>query len=51
MIQVDTMTWRRLRNHFDFHPPQIIYLKGKGETVVYRLVGPTAAKSPEPAPN
>ena len=39
MIQVDTTTWRRLRKHFDFHEPQTIYLKGKGETVVYRLVG------------
>ena len=40
MIQVDTMTWKRLRHHFDFYPPQTIYLKGKGETVVYRLIGP-----------
>jgi adenylate cyclase len=39
MIQVDVTTWRRLRNYFDFHEPQTIYLKGKGETVVYRLVG------------
>jgi adenylate cyclase len=39
MIQVDVTTWKRLRNHFEFHEPQTIYLKGKGETVVYRLVG------------
>ena len=39
MIQVDETTWRRLRNHFDFHEPQTIYLKGKGDTVVYRLLG------------
>jgi class 3 adenylate cyclase len=39
MIQVDTTTWRRLRNHYAFHPPQTIYLKGKGDTTVYRLIG------------
>lgn len=39
MIQVDVTTWRRLRNHYDFHDPQTVYLKGKGETVVYRLIG------------
>lgn len=39
MIQVDEITWRRLRDHFDFHEPQTIYLKGKGNTVVYRLIG------------
>jgi class 3 adenylate cyclase len=43
MIQVDVTTWRRLRNYYDFHDPQTIYLKGKGETVVYRLVGRKAA--------
>ena len=39
MIQVDVTTWRRLRNYYEFHEPQTIYLKGKGETVVYRLAG------------
>jgi adenylate cyclase len=39
MIQVDTTTWRRLRNHYEFYPPQTIYLKGKGDTTVYRLIG------------
>jgi len=39
MIQVDSTTWRRLRNHYEFHPPQTIYLKGKGDTTVYRLIG------------
>jgi len=39
MIQVDETTWRRLRGQFDFHEPQTIYLKGKGDTVVYRLIG------------
>ncbi len=40
MIQVDETTYRRLRDCFDFHPPQTIYLKGKGDTTVYRLIGP-----------
>jgi class 3 adenylate cyclase len=39
MIQVDTVTWRRLKDRFDFHDPQTIYLKGKGETEVHRLIG------------
>jgi class 3 adenylate cyclase len=39
-IQVDSMTWKRLRQHYDFQPPQTLYLKGKGETVVYRLLAP-----------
>ncbi len=43
MIQVDAMTWRRLRNGFAFQAPQTIYLKGKGDTVIYHLVGPLDA--------
>ncbi|MCK9285819.1 MAG: adenylate/guanylate cyclase domain-containing protein [Rhodocyclaceae bacterium] len=39
MIQCDVTTFRRLKDHFQFHEPQTIYLKGKGEMVVYRLVG------------
>lgn len=39
MIQVDATTHRRLKEHFDFHEPQTIYLKGKGETEVHRIVG------------
>jgi len=39
MIQVDAMTYRRLQSHFDFHAPQTLYLKSKGDTVVYRLAG------------
>lgn len=38
-IQVDATTYRRLRDWFEFDPPQIAYLKGKGETAVYRLTG------------
>lgn len=39
MIQTDAATHRRLTGRFDFHPPQTVYLKSKGETVVYRLIG------------
>jgi adenylate cyclase len=39
MIHVDQTTWRRLRERFDFNAPQTIHLKGKGDTVVYRLMG------------
>jgi len=39
MIQVDDLTFRRLRGQFEFHEPQTLYLKGKGNTVVYRLIG------------
>jgi class 3 adenylate cyclase len=46
MIQVDTMSWRRLRQCYDFHEPQTLYLKGKGETIVYRLMGRKAVTTP-----
>ena len=39
MIQVDVTTYRRLRNRFEFEAPQTVYLKGKGDTTVYRLQG------------
>ena len=38
MIQVDEITYRRLAEHFIFNEPQTLYLKGKGNTVVYRLI-------------
>ncbi len=38
-IQVDATTWRRLRENYEFLAPQTIHLKGKGETVVHRLLG------------
>ncbi|MBS0323684.1 MAG: adenylate/guanylate cyclase domain-containing protein [Proteobacteria bacterium] len=41
MIQCDVTTFRRLQNRFLFHEPQTIYLKGKGEMVVHRLIGKT----------
>ena len=39
MVQVDETTYRRLQHCFDFHEPQTIYLKGKGNMVVYRAIG------------
>lgn len=39
MIQVDETTYRRLSDTFIFNEPQMIYLKGKGDTTVYRLIG------------
>lgn len=39
MVQVDETTYRRLEQRFDFNPPQTIYLKGKGNMVVYRAIG------------
>jgi adenylate cyclase len=39
MIQCDTTTYNRLLPKFDFHEPQTIYLKGKGNMTVYRLIG------------
>ena len=38
MVQVDEATYRRLAQRFDFHEPQTIYLKGKGNMVVYRVI-------------
>jgi class 3 adenylate cyclase len=37
-ILVDTTTWRRVRNEYDFEGPQTIQVKGKGEITVYRLL-------------
>ncbi len=39
MIQVDQATYRRLRDRYEFLEPQAVYLKGKGNTTVYRLTG------------
>ena len=38
MIQVDVVTWRRLKDKFEFEPPRTVLLKGKGETQVYRVL-------------
>ncbi|PKO72233.1 MAG: adenylate/guanylate cyclase domain-containing protein [Betaproteobacteria bacterium HGW-Betaproteobacteria-14] len=43
MIQVDGITWRRLKDRFDFHEPQTIYLKGKGNMEVHRMIGRKSA--------
>lgn len=47
MVQVDERTYARLRDRFAFHEPQTICLKGKGNMVVYRLIGRRASP---PAP-
>ncbi|MFZ1446901.1 MAG: adenylate/guanylate cyclase domain-containing protein, partial [Candidatus Dechloromonas phosphoritropha] len=44
MVHVDETTYRRLADRFEFREPQIIYLKGKGNTPVYRLVGPLSGR-------
>ncbi len=49
MIQVDATTYRRLKDRFDFYEPQTIYLKGKGDTEVHRLVGRKGAGNGAPA--
>ena len=38
VIQVDKMTYSRIRDHYAFEPPASIHVKGKGEMVMYRLV-------------
>jgi len=43
MVQVDETTYRRLCERFDFLEPQTLYLKGKGNMVVYRAVGRKSA--------
>jgi len=47
MIQVDQATYRRLRDKYEFLEPQTIYLKGKGDTTVYRMIGRLAARQRE----
>jgi class 3 adenylate cyclase len=46
-IQCDTTTYHRLAASFDFHEPQTIYLKGKGNMTVYRLIGRKGATAAE----
>ncbi|MNC91152.1 Adenylate cyclase [compost metagenome] len=51
MILVDTVTYRRVRESFQFEGPQMVNVKGKGELAVYRLVGrvgqaPAAPQNP-----
>ena len=37
MIQVDKTTYNRIKHDYAFEPPATIYVKGKGEMVMYRL--------------
>ena len=39
VIQVDKTTYNRIRYDYTFEPPATIYVKGKGEMVMYRLTG------------
>lgn len=38
MIQCDATTYERLAASFNFHEPQTVYLKGRGNVAVYRLI-------------
>jgi adenylate cyclase len=40
VIQVDKVTYNRIRHHYAFEPPATITLKGKGEMTMYRLTAP-----------
>ncbi len=37
VIQVDKMTYNRIRHNYAFEPPATIHVKGKGEMTMYRL--------------
>jgi class 3 adenylate cyclase len=37
VIQVDKVTYNRIRHDYTFEPPATIHVKGKGEMVMYRL--------------
>ena len=39
MVHVDEATFQRLEQRFDFREPQTLYLKGKGNMVVYCALG------------
>lgn len=39
VIQVDRTTYNRIRHDYTFEPPATIFVKGKGEMVMYRLSG------------
>ena len=43
IIQVDAVTHQRLGGRYDFQPARTLDLKGKGDTIVYRLDGRRAA--------
>jgi hypothetical protein len=46
VVQVDERTYQRLQHRFDFQEPQTIYLKGKGNMVVHRLIGCRSGSRP-----
>ncbi len=50
MIHVDTATHLRLRDEFEFAAPLDLYLKGKGNTQVFRLNGLRASATTPAAP-
>jgi class 3 adenylate cyclase len=52
-VHVDRATYRKLWPCFDFEAPRILHLKGKGDTIVYRLIGRKEASDgpPEDVPN
>ena len=43
MVQIDERSYLRLRDRFDFLSPETVHLKGKGNMVVYRVVGRKSA--------
>ncbi len=43
IVQVDETTYRKLLPCFEFQAPRTLHLKGKGDTVVYRVIGRKAA--------
>jgi len=47
VIQVDKTTYSRIKSDHIFEPPATITLKGKGETVMYRLIGRSGGESSE----
>ena len=49
MIQCDGTTYRRLRDRFEFEEPLTLYLKGKGNMTVYRLLCRKGAGMPAAA--
>ncbi len=50
MIQTDTTTYRRLRSRYEFLAPEKVHLKGKGETLIYRLIDRKSQGAAQAAP-
>lgn len=47
VIQVDKVTYNRIRHKYVFEPPATIHVKGKGEMVMYRLVDRVHTAAPQ----